>query len=1529
MPRSTCALFAVILCAAMAIAGCGGGGGGSTTIPPPDASSNPTPSIASVTPPSAAAGAAATQVTLAGSGFISASAIQWNGTALTTTFVSSSSLQATIPTTDLANGTTAKLTVENPTPGGGTSSAVNFTVNNPLPAITGITPTNATAGSPDLPITINGSGFVPSTVVSWNASSLKTTFVNATQLTTTIPAADLTGASEATITAQNPAPSGGTSSGIKFDVKGPAPLIQSIAPRILPPGSPATTITVTGTGFVSTSVVLWNTSPRPTTFVSATQLKVVLSAADLQAPQLGMLQVSNGGAAPAPSAPVGLAVSSEPLPTIQSASFANGTGGVGTPCPQQLSVTVVGTNIGFGTVIQANATSLQTYTFQTTAPQQIIGYLPVGFTAPPGGLSLTVTTTGSDGVALTSDPYAYPKTAPAALSLCATPTPADVFPATNFTFTIQPTEVNISGNGTVTLGTLPAGVTTTTSSITLPPVGVAVHVKAASTLAIGNYDLTFKGTAGTASANSDFPFSVVSSASQGFTFIPPISTTELAVPIGGSASTTYGTESPLISGYIPVIFDVTPTLSALPPGTTATFTPATFTVGQTVTVTLTAAANAPVTQNVAITLTGTPSAPIPSATTQFFADVTQPPGSLADSRTDFVGTEGTPYAATFDSTHNLIFSSDPDWNRVEVISNSTHKIVKTIPVRSPRGIDIAPDFKHVWVQTASPQIYEIDTTTLQAKHYTLPSSPNESTGLPPVNFGIDTVFALSNGNVFLYFGDTGSTAQGGFGVWNPQTNNFPMTSTSGGPARRSGDGSHVFVCGTNTLNRYDVSNNSVVTVGSIPMYSTIAGVNSDGSRLVLNTGSGLQLYDGSLNSLGVLPGILPSTGSQLRVIFSADNTKLYEIVGYDNVFAVLTIDVATLKVLGVAPAETSTQSASYAPTGIANPFAIDSTGMLLGTENYGVTFDDATFYQNYSTSQPPLNPGIAGLTTYGGPLSGGTVSYLNDLPGMTPDVWFGSTRGSADASQGLIFTSPPSTTPGPVNVKFIFPDGQQAFFPEMFTYGVFPEFAVLSGSSPSGGAPGSVVGFGLPQDVSGGSVTVGGNQATITTMQGQYPPLIGDGTDATVLNYTFPPGNPGHADLQITTPNGSGSLPKAVVYAKSVTDYSSSDTFVALLYDAKRNQVYLAAGDHVDVFSTSTNQFVTSLHPAAQGATKQFAGMALTPDGSQLLVTDVMDGSLAVINPDSPSNTFAIPVYFAADNGNGCPVGPIYVAATSTNLAFVQTASLPHPSCPQAGNTFVVNLLARTAVQTVQCEGGVGVDASADGNFVVIGGTPCIYSAATSTYTQGAFPVYYGGFGIAISGDGNVLAQGGVLGDQNLNMLGSIPQPPALHDPNQPTPQVIYYDARLNASGSLYFTPYQHYFEIVDVAHATLRMRFSLTENVVDDLTPLAIDSGGRFVYLATDQGLTVVDFGEAPLSIGHLSQVNVSVGSQITVRGSGFDSTVTATVGGVAATVSFTDENTLTLTIPAAASGAEDIVLTRTGTYAESYTLENAVVLP
>jgi hypothetical protein len=50
------------------------------------------------------------------------------------------------------------------------------------------------------------------------------------------------------------------------------PVIESLEPSSAALGSPSFTLHVKGTGFKEDSVILWNGSPEPTTFVSATEL---------------------------------------------------------------------------------------------------------------------------------------------------------------------------------------------------------------------------------------------------------------------------------------------------------------------------------------------------------------------------------------------------------------------------------------------------------------------------------------------------------------------------------------------------------------------------------------------------------------------------------------------------------------------------------------------------------------------------------------------------------------------------------------------------------------------------------------------------------------------------------------------------------------------------------------------------------------------------------------------------------------------------------------------------------------------------------------------------------------------------------------------------------------------------------------------------------------------------------------------------------------------------------------------------------
>jgi len=95
------------------------------TPPPPTAPGPTTPIISSLSPGSTAAGGLDVALTVNGTNFTASSAVQFNGTALATTFVSSSQLTATIPAAQIANGGAAQIAVVDPN---GTSNPSLFFV---------------------------------------------------------------------------------------------------------------------------------------------------------------------------------------------------------------------------------------------------------------------------------------------------------------------------------------------------------------------------------------------------------------------------------------------------------------------------------------------------------------------------------------------------------------------------------------------------------------------------------------------------------------------------------------------------------------------------------------------------------------------------------------------------------------------------------------------------------------------------------------------------------------------------------------------------------------------------------------------------------------------------------------------------------------------------------------------------------------------------------------------------------------------------------------------------------------------------------------------------------------------------------------------------------------------------------------------------------------------------------------------------------------------------------------------------------
>jgi uncharacterized protein YjdB len=198
----------------------------------------PIPALSSLVPNSAIAGGPQFTLTVNGGNFINTSEVKWNGSVRSTTFVNAGQLTATITAADILNVGTASVAVFTPTvvfsalhppasaasplgaPSGITSNPLMFTISapNPLPTLTSLAPNTTAAGGAAFTLTINGTNFVANTVAQWNGSPRATTFVNATQVTAAITAADVASMGTAPVTVVNPTPGGGTSNALTFTI---------------------------------------------------------------------------------------------------------------------------------------------------------------------------------------------------------------------------------------------------------------------------------------------------------------------------------------------------------------------------------------------------------------------------------------------------------------------------------------------------------------------------------------------------------------------------------------------------------------------------------------------------------------------------------------------------------------------------------------------------------------------------------------------------------------------------------------------------------------------------------------------------------------------------------------------------------------------------------------------------------------------------------------------------------------------------------------------------------------------------------------------------------------------------------------------------------------------------------------------------------------------------------------------------------------------------------------------------------------
>jgi hypothetical protein len=251
----------------------------------------PAPTISAVLPATATAGAAGTTITVTGTNLVPCSVVQWTSgsttTQLPTSYIPATAgnpieLVATVPAGDIAAVGTAQVTVASPASSANVSGQFAFTIG--LPTVTSLSASTTTANNTPfcsqagLTLTVNGTGFANGLTVNWNGSPRPTAFLNATQLTATITAADTaflaTSPAAIAITVSG-ANAGTNSNSLPFTVGAlpigatlPTPVLSSISPTSAATETqtgPAVALTLSGNNLSPCTVAQWNGNPLPAT----------------------------------------------------------------------------------------------------------------------------------------------------------------------------------------------------------------------------------------------------------------------------------------------------------------------------------------------------------------------------------------------------------------------------------------------------------------------------------------------------------------------------------------------------------------------------------------------------------------------------------------------------------------------------------------------------------------------------------------------------------------------------------------------------------------------------------------------------------------------------------------------------------------------------------------------------------------------------------------------------------------------------------------------------------------------------------------------------------------------------------------------------------------------------------------------------------------------------------------------------------------------------------------------------------------
>ncbi len=805
------------------------------------------------------------------------------------------------------------------------------------------------------------------------------------------------------------------------------------------------------------------------------------------------------------------------------------------------------------------------------------------------------------------------------------------------------------------------------------------------------------------------------------------------------------------------------------------------------------------------------------------------------------------------------FVTDPSSNQIIVIDAASQTEIGTIGVPGAFGIDQTPDGTTLYVGTLIGDVYAIDPVAMAVKQRYIASD------IGPSGFPAQTALVLSDGRLALLgLQNSGVTP---IAIWNPIDNSTTMIAAGCLGYTLSVDRTQIILGGGNLCEIDASTGTSICTVGTpleaVSLYHIVT--TPDGKYIILANSLPMQnqpvaeVFDAQTLNLVEQFSVLGDTSSGSGFFVSADSTTLYTPADPNATAIIYAYDLATQQLVGWVPnifIEPTSGGAANGPIDSPYLLATDGTGLFAGPMEEGVGFVDLSELQT-GPEGTQFTSGYLNPAT--GPVPGGTATQWSDVGPLAAleSIYFGSKQATAISANPqnafvTISATTPSGKPGAADVYLFTTDGGMQLLPEAFSYGPTILEVTPNMATAEGGGTGYIYGYGfgpvksntIPADL---QVMVAGTPAQITGFTANaynlgYPPF-----PLQSVAYTIPPGVSGSAvNVVVSTSSGSTTATGALTYLPPTQPFPlTGSTLAQGIYDSYTGLYYFTDTSQIQVFSRTQGKWLSPINIAAPpGTTQRLWGIALSPDGSKLAVSDANAGAIYLLDPANPTSVKT----FRVGSQSPFVVNPCGLAVSDAGNVYYMVFVIGQGG--GADQFFKLNTHTK-AITNYGIDGpGLGSsDAylrnaiSSDNSHVFYNEDGEVFSIDTATDTLvealDGYTCCYGNYELALSGNQTQLTATFYIYDSDLNGESYY----ALNDREILNIAYVYH-AKLSSDGLLLFQPSTNGIDVLDGNRGNLRNRISLPVALSPNYDALVDDGTDNFLIAitGTGDGIAIID---------------------------------------------------------------------------------------